>query len=114
MDALDDARNKFMGPEEDITEDSVLFERLDPKPTPVKKDTRCWTLGYSVEPNTNIEAPCANGKGIGGATAYNDTAQAVVTVSPLAPQINTHTTNTNLIQRPRQHWQWKTWSTHRR
>ncbi|KAJ2911780.1 hypothetical protein MD484_g8634, partial [Candolleomyces efflorescens] len=81
MDALDNARDKFMGPEEDITEDSVLFERLDPKPIPVKKDTRCWTLGYSLEPNTNIEAPCANNKGIGGATAYHDTAQAVVTAS---------------------------------
>ncbi|KAJ2921956.1 hypothetical protein H1R20_g15136, partial [Candolleomyces eurysporus] len=81
MDALDRARDKFMGPEEDITPDSVRFERLDPKPKPVKKNTRCWTLGCSLEPNTNVEAPCANGKAIGEVTEYHGIAHDVVVAS---------------------------------
>ncbi|KAJ2918799.1 hypothetical protein MD484_g1636, partial [Candolleomyces efflorescens] len=78
---MDQARDKFMGPEEEITEDSVHFERLDPKPNPVKKGTRCWTLGYSLEPNTNIEAPCANGKANGEAKEYHDITQALIMAS---------------------------------
>jgi hypothetical protein len=81
MDALDRARDKFLGPEEDISKDSVRFERLVPKPKPVKEGTRCWTLGTSLEPNTNIEAPCANGKAKEGATEYHDIAQDMVVVS---------------------------------
>ncbi|RXW16849.1 hypothetical protein EST38_g9008 [Candolleomyces aberdarensis] len=79
--ALDKARDKFMGPEDEITEKSVQFERLKPTPKPVKKGTRCWTLGSSLEPNTNIEAPCANGKWKGQTTELHRTTQEVVTVS---------------------------------
>lgn len=81
MDALDRARDNFMGPDEDITADSIRFERLDPKPKPVKEDTRCWTLGMSLEPNTNIEAPCANGKAKDGPTEYNAITHDLVVVS---------------------------------
>ncbi|KAJ2934226.1 hypothetical protein H1R20_g2866, partial [Candolleomyces eurysporus] len=81
MDALDAARDKFMGPENKITEDSVRFERLNPKPKPVKPDTRCWSLGTSLEPNTNIEAPCANGKVKAGVTEYNDICHDLVVAS---------------------------------
>jgi hypothetical protein len=89
MKALDDARDKFMGPEEEITEDSVRFERLDSKPKPVKKGTRCWTLGTSLEPNTNIEAPCANGKVGGGVKEYNDISHDLVVVSSVLSIITT-------------------------
>ncbi|KAJ2924235.1 hypothetical protein H1R20_g12861, partial [Candolleomyces eurysporus] len=79
--ALDKARDMFMGPEDEITEKSVRFERLKPTPKPVKTGTRCWTLGASLEPNTNIEAPCANGKWRGETTELHETTRAVVTAS---------------------------------
>ncbi|KAJ2915573.1 hypothetical protein MD484_g4825, partial [Candolleomyces efflorescens] len=63
MKALDDARDMFMGPKEDITEDSVHFERLDPRPKPVKK------------------APCANGKVKGGVKEYNIISHDLVVAS---------------------------------
>ncbi|RXW19796.1 hypothetical protein EST38_g6063 [Candolleomyces aberdarensis] len=78
---LDEARDMFMGPEDEITETSVRFERLKPTPKPVKTGTRCWTLGTSLEPNTNIEAPCANGKWKGQTTELHETTRAVVTAS---------------------------------
>jgi hypothetical protein len=81
MSALDAAREKFMGPVEEITEDSVLFERLKPKPKLVKEGTRCWALGTILEPNTNIEAPCANGKTNKGEKEYHDIVHDVVVVS---------------------------------
>ncbi|KAJ2924203.1 hypothetical protein H1R20_g12884, partial [Candolleomyces eurysporus] len=79
--ALDNARGRFMGPEDEITEKSVRFERLKPTPKPVKKGTRCWTMGSSLEPNTNIEAPCANGKWMGQTTEIHETTQDVVSAS---------------------------------
>ncbi|KAJ2933501.1 hypothetical protein H1R20_g3595, partial [Candolleomyces eurysporus] len=79
--ALDNARGRFMGPEDKITEKSVRFERLKPTPKPVKKGTRCWTMGSSLELNTNIEAPCANGKWMGQTTKIHETTQDVISAS---------------------------------
>jgi hypothetical protein len=80
MSALDSARKKFMGPVEEITEDSVRFERLKPKPKPIKEGTKCWALGTILEPNTNIEAPCANGKTNEGEREYHAIVHDVVVV----------------------------------
>ncbi|KAJ2914453.1 hypothetical protein MD484_g5959, partial [Candolleomyces efflorescens] len=81
MQALDCARDKFIGPVDEITEDSVLFERLKPKPKPVKEGTRCWALGTTLEPNTNIEAPCANGKSNEGEREYHEIVRDLVVAS---------------------------------
>ncbi|KAJ2911682.1 hypothetical protein MD484_g8731, partial [Candolleomyces efflorescens] len=78
---LDLARDKFMGPVEEITETSVHFERLKPKPKPVKEGTRCWSLGTTLEPNTNIEAPCANTKANNGVREYHDIGHDIVVAS---------------------------------
>jgi hypothetical protein len=70
-----------MGPDEDVTDVSVRFERLEPKPKPVKENTRCWTLGTTLELNTNVEAPCANGKAKEGPTEYHNITHDDVVVS---------------------------------
>lgn len=79
--ALDAARDQFMGPEDNITDKSVRFERLKPTPKPVKKKTRCWTLGSSLGPNTNVEVPCANGKWRGETTELHETTRDLMEVS---------------------------------
>ncbi|KAJ2918333.1 hypothetical protein MD484_g2073, partial [Candolleomyces efflorescens] len=68
---LDRAMDGFLGPQDELTPDSVLFERLKPRPTPVGNSTRCYTLGPSLEPNTDIEAPCANSKWRGELVDYH-------------------------------------------
>ena len=80
MDDLDHARDKFMGPVAEITESAVRFERLKPKPKPVKEGTRCWSLGTTLEPNTNIEAPCANSKTNNGVREYHEISHDLVVV----------------------------------